>query len=59
MLQYRGKDVFDTVVVGSVLNAAAVGNYRYGYRLGTLPGTVIIQVGSYVLGVPGLLPDGE
>ena len=45
----RGKDVFDTVVVGSVLNAAAVGNYRYGDRLGTLPGTVIIEIGSYVL----------
>ena len=45
----RGKDVFDTVVVGSVFNAAAVGNYRYGRRLGMLPGTVIIEIGSYVL----------
>ena len=45
----RGKDVFDTVVVGSVLNAAALGNYRYGRRLGMLPGTVIIEIGSYVL----------
>lgn len=45
----RGKDVFDTVVVGNVLDAAALGNYRYGRRLGMLPGTVIIEVGSYVL----------
>jgi O-antigen/teichoic acid export membrane protein len=45
----RGKDVFDTVLVGSVLNAAALGNYSYGRRLGMLPGTVIIEIGSYVL----------
>ena len=45
----RGKDVFNTVVVGSVLNTAALGNYRYGSRLGMLPGTVIIEIGSYVL----------
>ena len=45
----EGKDVFNTVVVGSVLNAAALGNYRYGSRLGMLPGTVIIEIGSYVL----------
>jgi O-antigen/teichoic acid export membrane protein len=45
----RGKEVFETVVVGSVFNAAAVGNYRYGRRLGMLPGIVIIELGSYVL----------
>jgi PST family polysaccharide transporter len=45
----RGKDVLDTVLVGGFLGAPAVGNYRYGRRLGMLPGTVIIEIGSYVL----------
>jgi PST family polysaccharide transporter len=45
----RAKEVFDTVIIGRVLDAAALGNYRYGRRLGMLPGTVIIEVGSYVL----------
>jgi PST family polysaccharide transporter len=45
----RGKDAFDTVIIGGVLNNAALGNYRYGRRLGMLPGTVIIEIGSYVL----------
>jgi O-antigen/teichoic acid export membrane protein len=46
---HRGQELFNTVVVGRVLNAAALGNYRYGVRLGMLPGTVIIEVASYVL----------
>lgn len=45
----KGRDVFETVVVGSALGAAALGNYRYGRRLGKLPGTVVIEIGSYVL----------
>ena len=46
---HRGQELFNTVVVGRVLNAAALGNYRYGVRLGMLPGAVIIEVASYVL----------
>jgi PST family polysaccharide transporter len=45
----RVKDILDAAIVGRVLDTAAVGNYRYGSRLGTLPGLVIIEVGSYVL----------
>jgi PST family polysaccharide transporter len=45
----KGKDVLDTILVGSFLGPPAVGNYRYGRRLAMLPGTVIIEVGSYVL----------
>jgi PST family polysaccharide transporter len=46
---HRGQELFNTVVVGRVLSAAALGNYRYGVRLGMLPGAVIIEVASYVL----------
>ena len=45
----RAKETIDTVVVGRAFNPATVGNYRYGRRLGMLPGTVIIEIGSYVL----------
>jgi PST family polysaccharide transporter len=46
---HRAQEVFNTVVIGRVLSAAALGNYRYGVRLGMLPGAVIIEVASYVL----------
>ncbi len=45
----KGRDVFETVVVGSALGTAALGNYRYGRRLAMVPSTVVIEVGSYVL----------
>jgi len=45
----RAKEAIDTIVVGNLFSPAAVGQYRYGRRLGILPGTVIIEVGSYVL----------
>ncbi|MGY1685899.1 oligosaccharide flippase family protein [Geodermatophilus sp. SYSU D00867] len=45
----RAKETIDTIVVGRAFDSATVGNYRYGRRLGMLPGTVIIEIGSYVL----------
>lgn len=45
----KGRDVVETAVVGSALSMTALGNYRYGRRLGALPGTAVIEVGSYVL----------
>lgn len=48
-LMDRAKETIDTVVVGRAFLPSTVGNYRYGRRLGTLPGTVIIEIGSYVL----------
>lgn len=45
----KGRDVFETVVVGSALGTAALGHYRYGRRLAMVPSTVVIEVGSYVL----------
>jgi O-antigen/teichoic acid export membrane protein len=45
----KGRDVFETTVVGSAMNATALGHYRYGRRLAALPGTAVIEIGSYVL----------
>lgn len=45
----RARDALETVVVGNVLNATALGHYRYGKRLAQLPGMAVVEVGSYVL----------
>ncbi|MGH4008075.1 MAG: oligosaccharide flippase family protein [Pseudonocardiaceae bacterium] len=45
----KGRDVFETTVVGSVMSATALGHYRYGRRLAAVPGTAVIEIGSYVL----------
>ncbi|WP_098960619.1 lipopolysaccharide biosynthesis protein [Pseudonocardia sp. N23] len=45
----RAQDMFQSAIVGRFLDTAALGNYRYGRRLAALPGTAIIEVGSYVL----------
>lgn len=36
-------------LAGRVLGQAALGNYRYGLRLGQLPGLAVFEIGSYVL----------
>jgi len=38
-----------TALIGRGLGEDALGQYRYGRRLGELPGTAVIEVGSYVL----------
>lgn len=38
-----------TALIGRGLGEAALGQYRYGRRLGELPGTAVIEIGSYVL----------
>lgn len=45
----RGKDILETVLVGNAFGAVAVGNYRYGRRMGVLPGAVLLEVGAYLL----------
>jgi O-antigen/teichoic acid export membrane protein len=45
----RGRDALEIAVVGRVLDAAAVGNYRYGRRIATLPATVVVEAGGFVL----------
>jgi O-antigen/teichoic acid export membrane protein len=45
----RGRDAVEMAVVGRVLDASAVGNYRYGRRIGSLPATVVVEAGGFVL----------
>ncbi|MDF2977060.1 MAG: polysaccharide biosynthesis protein, partial [Actinomycetospora sp.] len=43
------RDITQQSIVGRALDIATAGQYRYGRRIGTLPGQAIIQVASYVL----------
>jgi PST family polysaccharide transporter len=45
----RGRELAETAVVGRWLSATALGHYRYGRKLATLPGVAIVEVFSYVL----------
>jgi O-antigen/teichoic acid export membrane protein len=45
----RARDLLETSIVGGALSATALGHYRYGRRLGSVPEMAIIEVGSYVL----------
>ncbi|MGE2834262.1 oligosaccharide flippase family protein [Mycobacterium sp. SMC-4] len=45
----QARDLLETALVGAVFNAAALGHYRYGRRLGELPEIAVVDVGSYVL----------
>ncbi|MGH3613060.1 MAG: lipopolysaccharide biosynthesis protein, partial [Pseudonocardia sp.] len=38
-----------TALIGRGLGEGALGQYRYGRRLGELPATAVIEIGSYVL----------
>ncbi|GLZ48514.1 hypothetical protein Acsp06_46990 [Actinomycetospora sp. NBRC 106375] len=43
------RDLVQQALVGRRLDIASAGQYRYGRRIGILPGQAIIQVASYVL----------
>jgi PST family polysaccharide transporter len=45
----QGRDAIQAALVGHHLDVASAGQYRYGRRIGVLPGQAIIQVASYVL----------
>ncbi|MEZ0340649.1 oligosaccharide flippase family protein [Mycobacterium sp. pV006] len=45
----QARELIETAVVGAMLNATALGYYRYGRRLGSLPEIAVIDVASYVL----------
>lgn len=52
IVQNLTKDVREIVqqsIVGRSLDIATAGQYRYGRRIGILPGQAVIQVASYVL----------
>ena len=44
-----GRELVETALVGRVLSPTALGHYRYGRKLATLPGAAVIEVFSYVL----------
>ncbi|MEJ2888095.1 lipopolysaccharide biosynthesis protein [Actinomycetospora aeridis] len=43
------REIAQQAIVGRALDIPTAGQYRYGRRIGTLPGQAIIQVASYVL----------
>ncbi len=45
----RTRETAEQVLVGQFLGTRALGQFRYGYRLGSMPSVAIIQICSYVL----------
>lgn len=45
----RLREVFEQVIVGRVLGTGDLGQYRYAYRIASLPTTAIITICSHVL----------
>ncbi|MCV7071977.1 oligosaccharide flippase family protein [Mycolicibacterium rufum] len=45
----RAREVLEQVLVGRWLGGSALGQYRYGYRIASLPSLGIIQICSYIL----------
>ncbi|HET6521618.1 MAG TPA: lipopolysaccharide biosynthesis protein, partial [Geminicoccaceae bacterium] len=45
----KSRDLVQSSLIGRWLGEGGAGQYRYGRRIGVLPGTAIIQVASYVL----------
>lgn len=43
------RETVQAVITGRSLGAAALGNYRYGLRIGNLAGNAVFEIGSYVL----------
>ena len=45
----RGREMFEQVLVGRGLGTADLGQYRYAYRIASLPSVAVIQICGYVL----------
>ncbi|MHA6795997.1 oligosaccharide flippase family protein [Pseudonocardia bannensis] len=45
----QARESGQTALLGRGLGEASLGSYRYGRRLAMLPGTAVIEVGSYVI----------
>lgn len=43
------RETAQITIIGRVLGQAALGNYRYGLRIGTMAGKAVFDIGSYVL----------
>lgn len=48
-LSFRIRESVQTALLGRGLGEAALGQYRYGKRLGDLPAQAVVQVGSFVI----------
>ncbi|MGQ0573013.1 MAG: lipopolysaccharide biosynthesis protein [Pseudonocardia sp.] len=48
-LSFRVREAVQTALLGRGLGEAALGQYRYGKRLGELPSQAVVQVGSFVI----------
>jgi PST family polysaccharide transporter len=48
-LSWRIRAVAQTALLGRTLGESALGQYRYGSRLGELPRTAVIQVGAFAI----------
>ncbi|MGE3285921.1 MAG: oligosaccharide flippase family protein [Pseudonocardia sp.] len=48
-LSWRVRGMIQTALLGRTLGESALGQYRYGTRLGELPRTAIIQIGAYAI----------
>jgi len=45
----RSREVVEQVLVGRALGTAGLGQFRYGYRMASLPSLAVIQICAYVL----------
>lgn len=45
----RSREVVEQMLVGRALGAGGLGNYRYGYRIASMPLQAVVQVCGYVL----------
>lgn len=45
----RSREVIEQLIVGRMLSTALLGQFRYGFRIASMPSTATIQVCSYVL----------
>ena len=44
-----GEQAADTVIVGKLLSTAALGQYRYAFRVASMPFTVLLAAAAYVI----------
>jgi O-antigen/teichoic acid export membrane protein len=45
----RSREVVEQVLVGRALGTAGLGQFRYGYRIASLPSVAVVQICAYVL----------
>jgi O-antigen/teichoic acid export membrane protein len=48
-LAERGREMFEQLLIGRSLGTADLGQYRYAYRIASMPSLAVIQIGGYVL----------